>query len=410
MPKVLGVIAEYNPFHNGHFYHLDHSKKITNSDYVVCVVSGNFVQRGNTSVINKWAKTKMALLNGADLVIELPTVYAISSAENFAYGAVKILDLLNSVDTISFGSELCDINVLNKIANIFYEEPKEYINILTQELKKGISFPKARENAVLQYLNNFDSYSNILSKPNNILAIEYLKALRKLRSKISPIAIKREKVYYNDYSVVDEYASATAIRDLLKHSDFDSIRKVIPNSCYSILNEEIENGRLVLDLSLFEKEILYTLRKMSISDIAKLPDVSEGLENSIKKAANSCNTLYELLNILQSKRYPQTRLQRILLYALIGFNQRDIELSKKYPPYIRVLGFNDKGQDLLSNICKKNPKLSVITSVKKFMDESSNKYQKDMLEKDIMATNIYSLGYKKDSWANLDYTNKIIKV
>lgn len=410
MPKVLGIIAEYNPFHNGHFYHLDYSRKLSNSDYVICIISGNFVQRGNTSIVNKWAKTKMALLNGADLVIELPTVYAISSAENFAYGSIKILDMLNVVNTISFGSELCDINILNKIANIFYDEPKEYINILTQELKKGISFPKARENAILEYLSNSDSYSNILSKPNNILAIEYLKALRKLRSNITPMAIKREKVYYNDNFVVDEYASATAIRNLLKHSDFDSIRKVIPKSCYSILKDEIENGRLVLDLSCFEKEILYTLRKMSISDIAKLPDVSEGLENTIKNAANSCNTLYELLNILHSKRYPQTRLQRILLYALLGFTKRDISLSKKYLPYIRVLGFNDKGQDLLSDICRKNPKLSVITSVKKFMDESSNKFHKDMLEKDIMNTNIYTLGYKEDSWANLDYTNRIIKL
>lgn len=410
MRKVLGIIAEYNPFHNGHFYHLDYSKQISNSDYVICIISGNFVQRGNTSIINKWAKTKMALLNGSDLVIELPTVYAISSAENFAYGSIKILDMLNIVNTISFGSELCDINILNKIANIFYDEPKEYINILTQELKKGISFPKARENAVLQYLSNFDSYSNILSKPNNILAIEYLKALRKLRSNIIPMAVKREKVYYNDNFVVDEYASATAIRDLLKHSDFDSIRKVVPKSCYSILKEEIENGRLILDLSYFEKEILYTLRKMSVSDIAKLPDVSEGLENAIKNAANSCNTLYELLNILHSKRYTKTRLQRILLYALLGFTKREISLSKKNLPYIRVLGFNDKGQDLLSDICRRNPKLSVITSVKKFMDESPNKFQKDMLEKDIMATNIYSLGYKKDSWANLDYTNRIIKL
>lgn len=410
MPKVLGIIAEYNPFHNGHFYHLDHSKQISKSDYVVCIISGNFVQRGNTSIINKWAKTEMALLNGADLVIELPTLYSISSAENFAYGAIKILDSLNIVDTISFGSEACDINSLNKIANIFYDEPKEYINILTQELKKGVSFPKARENAVLQYLSGLDVYSNILSKPNNILAIEYLKALRKLRSNMTPIAIKREKVYYNDCFVVDEYASATAIRELLGHSDFDSIRKVMPKSCYSILKNEINDGRLILNLSKFEKEILYTLRKMSISDIAKLPDVSEGLENAIKTAANSCNTLYELLNILHSKRYTQTRLQRILLYALIGITKRDISLSKRYSPYIRILGFNDKGQNLLSDICRKNPKLSVITSVKKFMDESSNKFQKEMLEKDIMATNIYSLGYNSDSWANLDYTTKIIKL
>lgn len=170
MANVLGVIAEYNPFHNGHFYHLAESQKRSNSNYTICLISGNFVQRGDTSLIHKWTKTEMALLHGADLVIELPTLYSISSAENFADGAIKLLNSLKIVDTVSFGSELCEIDTLNRIANILYQEPKEYIALLGHELKKGISYPKARENAMLMYLGDIKKYANVLSYPNNILA------------------------------------------------------------------------------------------------------------------------------------------------------------------------------------------------------------------------------------------------
>ncbi len=179
MNKVLGIVAEYNPFHNGHLYHLSESKKAVNANYVVAVMSGNFVQRGDTSLINKWAKTEMAIQNGVDLVIELPAIYSVSSAENFGYGAIKILNSLKIVDYLSFGSELCDVNILNEFATVLYEEPKEYVSILNHELGKGFSYAKARENALLIYLNDIRKYANILSSSNNILAIEYLKALKK---------------------------------------------------------------------------------------------------------------------------------------------------------------------------------------------------------------------------------------
>ena len=312
MSKVLGIVAEYNPFHNGHLLHLLKSKEEANADYTICVISGNFVQRGNTSIVNKWVKTEMALNEGVDLVIELPTVYAISSAENFAYGAMKILNSLKIVDTISFGSEFADIDSLNKIASVLYSEPKIYTDFLSAELKKGFSFPKARENALLLYLNN-TNYSSILGEPNNILGIEYLKALKKLKSHIKPIAIKREKAFYNSTCIVDEYASATAIRKMIKNEQFNDIRKVMPRSSYDLLVQEFENGQCVLDLSNFEKEILYTIRKLSINELKQFPDVNEGLENSIKNAANSCNNLEELIFLVKSKRYTQTRLQRILL-------------------------------------------------------------------------------------------------
>lgn len=410
MSEVLGIIGEYNPFHNGHLYHIAKSKQETGAQYVVCVISGNFVQRGDTSIINKWAKAKMALAGGADLVIELPTVYSISSAENFAEGAIKILNSLKIVDTLSFGMEADDVAILNNIANVLYTEPKEYTTILAHELKKGNSFPKARENALMMYLNDIKKYANVLSGSNNILGIEYLKALKRTKSYMMPVGIKRQKVLYNDEYMVDEFASATAIRKMLKTRQFDDMRKAMPKSSYRILGEELKQGHYVIDLSKFEKEIIYTLRKMSQEDINSLPDVSEGLDVSIKNAANSCNTLEELINIVKSKRFTQTRIQRILLYALLGIDKKQMNTAKKVEPYIRVLGFNENGKRLISEILRINPKLPVITSVKKYMDTATNKNLKEMLNRDIFATNIYTLGYEMDSWANLDYTNKIITI
>lgn len=408
MANILGIIAEYNPFHNGHLYHLAQAKQQAQADYTVAIMSGNFVQRGNTSLVNKWTKTEMALVSGVDLVIELPTIYAISSAENFAEGAIKILNSLKLVNNIAFGSEVCDIDLLNRVATVLHEEPKEYTSILSHELKKGLSFPKARENALLMYLNNIQKYSNLLSKPNNILAVEYLKAMKKYHSQMIPYAIKREKVYYHDVCVVDEYASATAIRELVKNKDFKEIRRVMPTRSYQLLREEYKKGNCILDIQRFEKEILYTLRQMSLSDIANLPDVSEGLEHSIKKAANSCNNLYDFFNIIKSKRYTQTRIQRILLYALLHITKRDMAVSRRISPYIRVLGFNEKGRQLLSWIMTNTPKLPLITSVKKFSDSCHNPHLRRMLEIDVLATNVYTLGYEYDSWANLDFTNKLI--
>ena len=407
MSRVLGIIAEYNPFHNGHLYHIAKSKEETGSQYVIAVISGNFVQRGNTSIVNKWIKARMALLNGVDLVIELPTIYSISSAENFAEGAIKILNSIGVVDTLSFGMEAKDVSTLNNIANVLYTEPKEYITMLSHELKKGNSFPKARENALMMYLNDIKRYANVMAGSNNILGIEYLKAMKKTKSIITPVGIKREKVLYNDKYIVDEFASATAIRKMLMTKELNDISKVMPRSSYLQLGEELKLGHYVIDISRFEKEIIYTLRKMSVEEIANIPDVSEGLENSIKNAADSCNTLTELINIVKTKRFTQTRIQRILLYSLLGITKKQMEISKKVTPYVRVLGFNNKGKELISEMMRLNPKLNVVTSVKKYIDTVANKNLKEMLETDILATNVYTLGYYSDSYANLDYTNKI---
>ena len=413
MSKVVGIIAEYNPFHNGHSYHIQNTKAQTGADFVVAVMTGNFTQRGNTSVINKWEKAKMALNGDADLVIELPTIYSISSAENFASGAVKILNELGIVDTISFGMEADDVSTLNNIANVLVNEPPEYRAILEHELGKGNSFPKARENALMMYLNDIKRYANVVKGSNNILAIEYLKALKKQKSSIVPFGVKREKVYYNSTKIIDEYASATGIRNLLLHNQLEEVRKVVPAKSYSILLNNLRQGTYVLDIIAYNDEIIYKLRSMTVKQIANLPDVSEGLEYLIKDVSNKTNNLIELINGIKSKRYTQTRIQRILLYALLGITKKDMEMSKKITPYIRVLGCSEKGKMLLSQI---NSKAKVITSLKKYEVSNKNKRfcigkQKAlnrMLEIDKLATDIYTLGYKKDSKAGLDYTKGLI--
>ena len=411
MGKVVGIIAEYNPFHNGHLYHLLQAKDLAQADYVVAVISGNFTQRGDTSIVDKWTKAYMAICGGCDLVLELPTVYSVSSAENFASGAVKILDSLKIVDSIAFGAEASDLATLNNIANVLYTEPRGYTNILTHELQKGISFPSARENAILMYLNDIKRYANILNSPNNILAIEYLKALKTQKSNMNPIMVKRSKVYYNDDRIVDDFASATAIRKLIKRREYEDLRKVVPRSTYKILSRQIRDGNIVLGLENFEKEIIYTLRKMSIREIANLPDVSEGLENLIKNSADNCNDMSKLIANIKSKRYTQTRIQRILLYALLGIDKKMMEDSKKVTPYVRVLGFTNKGKELISEINKRNSKINMITSVKKFIEKNnkpSNRTIMQMLQKDIFATDVYTLGFDFESKANLDFTNNMI--
>lgn len=407
MSKILAIICEYNPFHNGHLHQLNESIKLVKPDYVVCIMSGNFVERGNTALINKWARTEMALNSGVDMVIELPTIYSISSAENFASGAIKILNSFNLDTVLSFGSECGDIAILNKFAEILYKEPTEYVTMLNHELSKGLSFPKARENAMLLYINDIRNSANVLSGSNNILALEYLKQIMKTGNKISPITVKRIGTEYNSLSQSNNIASATAIRKMLIQKK--PVKDFMPNSSYTILKEELGNGRYVLDISQFEKQIIYKLRCMSIEQIANLPDVSEGLEYKIKDAANSCNTLETLMLMIKSKRYTMTRINRILLYALLNITKQDYINSQKISPYIRVLGMSENGKLLLSELSR-NRKLNIITSVKQFMDKNNNKILNSMLEKDILATNIYTLGYRKNPDANLDFTQKLIIV
>ena len=404
MSNILGIIAEYNPLHNGHVYQIQKAKELCNASYVVAVIGGNFQERGNTSIINKWEKTKMALQSGIDMVIELPTVYSTSSAENFAFGAIKILKELGFVTHISFGMEYDDISTLNMISDLLYKEPRKYQMLLKNELSSGVSFPTARQNAIIKYFSNA-GLVNLLSGSNNILAIEYLKAIKKLKFNVIPIGIKREKVFYNSKTIIDNYASSTAIRSLLFNNQIDEISRVMPASSFNILMENIRNGTYNLDLKNFSRIIIYKIRSSTISDLKLVPDVSEGLENSIKKAASETNDIYELINKIKSKRYTQTRLQRIMLYILLGITKNDIENSKKVVPYIRILGIKNDAKKLLSSITSKN----VITSVKDYEKKHLNSGKNlRFLDIDKYAPDVYTLGYKPNSQANLDYTQKLI--
>ncbi len=406
MSNVLGIIAEYNPFHNGHLYHLQESKEKTNARYCVCVMSGNFVQRGEPAIIDKWARAKIAIENGIDMVIELPTIYSISSAENFAYGGIRLLDSIGVVTHLSFGSENGNINVLSEISSVLATEPKEYVSLLKHELDKGISFPRARENALLMYLNDIRRYANVMASPNNILGIEYLKSIKKLNSSITPITIERNSAPHDSSIAVGSFASSSAIRQKLAKEQ--NIKSFIPYETSETLEDCISHGKFVNGISAFEKEIIYALRKMSLPEIAMLPDVSEGLENKIKEASNECNSVKELINIIKSKRYTETRIQRILIYALLGVTKLSMIEMKAHSPYVRILGMNNKGKELLSQIKYSHPRLPIITSVKDFVQSNKNKTLKSMLDLDIKATDIYTLAFESEPYAKLDFTKKLV--
>jgi len=391
---VLGIVSEYNPFHNGHILHLKKSLELTKADFTVAIMSGNFTQRGDTSLIDKWSKTEMALKQGIDLIIELPTLYAISSAENFADGAIKILNSLGIIDYISFGSELGEIKPLDDVATVLAKEPKDFSELIKRQLRSGLSYPKAREIAIQMYFGNSPVYTEALQNPNNILGIEYLKALKRSKSTITPITIKRNYNNYNSQDIKNGIASATAIRTMI--SKKQNIHTVVPYETYEIIERLTDEGKIVPSLKIFEKEIIYNLRKMTITEIESLPDVTEGLENKIKQAALSTNTLEGLIEKIKSKRFTTTRIQRILLYSLLNITKKDVLMSQKIVPYVRVLGFNKHGKRIISAIAENNPKIKIVVSIKRFLDENRDLHLQSMMMKDILATNVYTLAYQKN--------------
>jgi len=370
--SVLGIVAEYNPFHNGHLYHLRESKALTGADYAVCVMSGNFVQRGGPAFIDKWSRTEIALKCGIDLVIELPVVYAMSSAEYFAYGGVKLLDSLGIVDYISFGSETGNLDVLRTIAGILNEEPEEYRQILKKALDTGISFPSAREKAICEYIKknrgeeicngisdngeiNCDSFENAIRSPNNILAIEYLKALEKIGSPIKPVIIQRTGSTYNSTVLQGTISSAMSIRTHFRNNkSLKAIADTVPPECLEILRREVEAGRGPVFAEDFSGILLSHLRLMNTDEISRLPYISEGLENRIKSASESAGTIDDLIDRISTRRYPGTRVARSLFHILTGLRKDRLQSFKEAggPQYIRILGFSSKGKHLLSQISK----------------------------------------------------------
>lgn len=407
--SVLGIIAEYNPFHNGHLYHLTESKKITNSKYVIAVIGNDFTERGDCSIFDKWTKTKLALENGIDLVIELPAIYSSSSAENFAYGAIAILDSLGIVDYLSFGSENGDIDSFIDISNNYiYENNTKFSNLLKEELKNGNSYPKAMSIALDKISNN--KYPEFLT-PNNILGLEYISALNKLNSKITPITIKRSSNDFNNKNI-DISSSASSIRNALlcSENNLSKVSKLVPKNTFNLINALYKNNSYsITTLNSFEKEIIYILKRMSLEEIKNLPDVSEGLEYKIKESCIKSSTLEDLISSIKSKRFTNARIQRILIYALLGITKQDLSMSKEIIPYARVLGFSSNGKELISKIIKKNKNVNIITSLKKFENSCVDANLKRLLEIDMFSTQIYNSTNYNNIPLN-DYTQKIVEI
>lgn len=399
--RVLGLVTEYNPFHNGHLYHLEKSKEVTGCDTVVCVMSGNFIQRGLPALINKWARTEMALRNQIDLVIELPVYYAVSSAEFFAYGAVKLLDSLGVVDSICFGSECGEVDILNMIAKVLVDQPELFKKELGNYLDQGLSFPVARSLSLQEYFslnskNDSALIKVIINQPNNILGIEYIKALHKLKSRIRPYTIKRFKADYNSIARYGNIASATAIRKMLKSGNIGLIKTVVPESSFEVLNNQLSQGRGPVFLDSFESVLLSEIRRMSPASLKEITDVSEGIENRIKRAAQVSGLMTELLAGIKTKRYTLTRVQRILINILLNLSKDTFDNFNRNggPQYIRVLGFSSKGRELLSKI--KNSPLPLVTTPSDFLS-SCTPIQMEMLNADILASDIYCIGYPSPS-------------
>ncbi|URZ00795.1 nucleotidyltransferase [Clostridium felsineum] len=397
--NITGIIAEYNPMHSGHIHHLTKTREICNSDVVVCVMSGNFVQRGEPAIIDKWSRAKSALQSGVDLIIELPCIYAVSSAEFFAFGAVSLLNSLGCISNICFGSESGEIEDINLISKILNDEPNEYKTFLKTYLDKGLSFPLARTNALREYLSlsGKETKHNVLSSANNILGVEYCKSLIKLKSNIVPYTIQRLGNDYNDLEL-KAVSSASAIRNSLKSKEnIEFIKDMLPEKSFEMIIENIDNLTYVDYIFDYIKYKALT----SKDSFRHLPDVSEGIENKIYNSMLNSYDMGSLMRLIKNKRYTYSRISRILTQYFIGFDCYNTEVLRKSPPkYARILGFNDKGRDILK-LLKKTSSIPLVTKV--------NNYDFEELSLDIKATKAYSLINKKVGPLD-DYYKKIIIV
>jgi predicted nucleotidyltransferase len=400
MNKVLGIIAEYNPFHKGHLHHLQKAKQLVEPDYTIAVMSGNFTQRGEPAVIDKWARTQMALKNGIDLVIELPALYASQTAELFSAGAIQLLHMTGLVTHIAFGSEHNNLDELDMAARVLAEEPAEYRVLLRSYLNKGLSYPFARMRAMQEYFScanwvktiSSELIESIFRGSNSILALEYLKALKRLESPIKPVIIPRLGASYNSPSLEGEFSSATAIRSaILSGKSWDSVATALPIPSLEILRETISNGWGPVSIHSFDQILLGLLRRSSTEEISNWMDVEEGLENRIKKHALESVNIEDFLNKVKTKRYTYTRFQRILIHALLGIKTQDISYyqEKGGPRYLRILGFNTRSIPLLSCL-KKRAGLPIITKPSHYY-RYGDKDLCTMFQYDVLAGDLYAL-------------------
>lgn len=446
--NITGLIVEYNPFHNGHIYHLQKSLEKTNADASIAVMSGNFIQRGEPALFDKFSRAKAAVESGVDLVVELPSIYASQSAELFAKGSVSLLNSLGCVNSICFGSEEGNIDALYLIASILCLEPQEFKEKLSSYLSEGMLFPTARNKALFDYINspdfsfgyNFNDIdlseerlNDILSSSNNILGIEYIKQLISLKSDIKPFTIGRIHSEYNSEEISGNINSATAVRKKLyeiisskenNSSDIDELIKSIqtstditnsiPESTLNMITSNIEKGFLPMYPEYFFETLISTIIRDK-KNLESYFDISEGIENKIFKAALVTKDYDELLNLVKSKRYTMTRIKRCLNNILLGITKDDMELAKGINtiPYVRILAFNSKGREIIREI-KKSSEIKIInkfSEVEHFMDDKNFKF---LIENDIKCTDIYNTIYYKKNRpllkGSMDYFIKPIYV
>ncbi len=389
--KTVGLITEYNPFHNGHAYHIEKAKMLTGADRVIVVMSGDFVQRGAPAVMPKHLRTESALLSGASLIIELPVCFATGSAEYFAQGSISLLNRLGCIDSICFGSECGDLHLLKEIAQILADEPIEYQAALKQALKEGASFPAARQEALNIYS---DKYSEILASPNNILGIEYLKALAKIHSKMEPFTIKRIGAGYHDMDIDGQFSSATAIRsDIYQLADVNSsseslplthIQTQVPSSCHELMKKNYQTRYPVKadDFSLLLKAKLLSETAGSLSHYL---DMSPELANRILRLRNDYLSFEQFCDLLKTKELTRSRISRSFIHVLLGITNDWLTAMKAPAPYARILGFRRDHADLLG-ILKRTSDIPLITSPARAV-LADTAYQ--MLELDIYASNLY---------------------
>lgn len=379
--KIIGIVSEYNPFHNGHAYQVQKSKQLIGADGVVSIMSGNFVQRGYPAFYDKWKRAEMAIEGGVNLVIELPTYYATSSAEGFSQGAINLLDATGIITHLSFGSEMDVLDDLRKLAYLLNHPTPKFDQTLKEALSKGNSFPKAREIA----LNAVTQNSMDLNQANLILAIEYLRALEKRSSAIQPILIKRTGKGYHDTSTDSPLASATAIRNgYFEAPELFKMDNFMPKASYLATQTALYPP---LNISNFESLILYKIRQSIPEALSKIREVSEGLENKIFKAAICATTYEELVQALKSKRYTLTRINRILINILLDIDKTPLDLIAH--GYIRVLAMDEIGKTIIHHM-KKECTYPIITNVNKFLDLQPHN---PLLALDLKASNIYQMGY-----------------
>ena len=390
--KICGVIAEFNPLHHAHAKVLAEARKI-GPDGVVIILSGNFVQRGRPAIMNKWYRTKSALLCGADLVIELPAVFSLAPAQRFALGGVTLLHSLGTVTDILFGAETDDLSAFSAIAEILENEPNDFSEQLKLLLKDGTNFPAARARALQEILSS----SHLpLSEPNNILAIEYLRALHRLSSDIKPHILKRFGPGHHDPSIIENTASATAIRSLIVKKE--AVQGLLPAPSYALLNDAISSGEAPVTQECFQNIVFAALRTKSASELKNISEVCEGLENRMTAAANQTASIEELIRSIKCKRYTRTKIERILWKALLGITQ---SFDTCVPEYIRVLGMNRTGMHILSE-AKNKARLPIITKPSVLRGNG-------LFELEVRASGIYSLAYSNQNrYKNEFQTSPII--